>query len=73
LKESALLEDMESGESMEVSPIYMSSRYRERIQGHVDALKKAALGAAADHRLVNIAQPLDDVLRSYLLFRQRRG
>ena len=73
LKESALLEDMESGKSMEVSPIYMSSLYRERIAAHVDALNKAALGARADHRLVNITEPLDAVLRSYLMFRHRRG
>jgi uncharacterized protein (DUF58 family) len=73
LKESALLEDMESGTSMEVSPIYMSSLYRERIEAHIDALHKAALGAGADHRLVNITEPLDSVLRSYLLFRHRRG
>jgi uncharacterized protein (DUF58 family) len=73
LKESALLEDMESGETMEVSPIYMSSLYRERIAAHVEALTKAAHKGGAHHRLVNIADPLDDVLRSYLLFRQRRN
>jgi uncharacterized protein (DUF58 family) len=73
LKESALLEDMESDQSMEVSPIYMSSLYRERIDAHVNALSKAAMRAGADHRLVNITEPLDSVLRSYLLFRQRRG
>jgi uncharacterized protein (DUF58 family) len=73
LKESALLEDMESGQSMEVSPIYMSSRYRERMNEHIDALHKSALRVGADHRLVEITEPLDSVLRSYLLFRQRRG
>ena len=73
LKESALLEDMETGQSMEVSPIYMSSMYRERMAAHIDALHKAALKAGADHRLVNITEPLDEVLRSYLLFRQRRA
>jgi uncharacterized protein (DUF58 family) len=73
LKESALLEDMESGETMEVSPIFMRSRYREKIDAHVNALKKAAIGAGADHELVNVTQPLDEALRSYLLFRQRRG
>jgi len=73
LKESALLEDVESGESMEVSPIYMSSLYRERIETHIDAMHKAAMRAGADHRLVNITEPLDEVLRSYILFRQRRG
>jgi hypothetical protein len=58
---------------MEVSPIYMSSRYRERIDAHVEALHKSALRAGADHRLVNITEPLDEVLRTYLMFRQRRG
>ena len=57
---------------MEVSPIYMSSLYRERIEAHVEALNKAAVGAGADHRLVNITEPLDAVLRSYLVFRHRR-
>ncbi len=55
---------------MEVSPIYMSSKYRERIDAHVEALHKSAMRAGADHRLVNITEPLDSVLRSYLLFRQ---
>jgi uncharacterized protein (DUF58 family) len=73
LKESALFEDMESGETMEVSPIFMRSRYREKIGAHIDNLKKAAIGAGADHELVDITQPLDAALRSYLLFRQRRG
>jgi uncharacterized protein (DUF58 family) len=73
LRESALLEDMESGETMEVSPIFMRSRYREKIEAHVNDLKKAAHGAGADHQLVNVTEPLDEALRSYLLFRQRRG
>ena len=73
LKESALLEDMESGETMEVSPLFMRSRYREKIDAHVGDLKRAAIGAGADHRLVEITEPLDEALRSYLLFRQRRG
>ncbi|HEY5566632.1 MAG TPA: DUF58 domain-containing protein [Gammaproteobacteria bacterium] len=73
LKESALLQDMESGETVEVSPIFMRSRYREKIDAHVESLKKAAIGAGADHSLVDITQPLDAALRSYLLFRQRRG
>ncbi|HEU4620444.1 MAG TPA: DUF58 domain-containing protein, partial [Gammaproteobacteria bacterium] len=41
LKESALLEDIETGETMEVSPIFMRSRYRERIREHIEALRQA--------------------------------
>ena len=33
----------------------------------------AAMRAGADHQLVDISKPLDDALRSYLLFRRRRG
>lgn len=73
LKESALLEDMETGETMEVSPVFMRERYREKIRGHVEAMKKAAVGGGADHHFVNIADPLDAALKEYLLFRQRRG
>jgi len=73
LKESALLEDMETGETMEVSPLFMRSRYRERIHEHIEALKRAAAGAGADYKLVSTAEPLDEALREYLLFRQRRG
>ncbi len=73
LKESALFEDVETGETMEVSPLFMRSRYRERIRAHIDALHKAALGANADYKLIDISAPLDSALREYLLFRQRRG
>lgn len=73
LRESALMEDMETGDTMEVSPIFMRARYRDRIHEHVDALQKAAMGVGADHTLVDISKPLDEALRNYFLFRQRRG
>jgi len=73
LRESALLEDMESGETVEVSPSFMRARYREKIDAHISDLKREAIGARADHELVDITHPLDEALRSYLLFRQRRG
>ena len=73
LRESALLEDMESGAAIEVSPSFMRARYREKIEAHIADLKRQATGAAADHVLVDITHPLDEALRSYLLFRQRRG
>lgn len=73
LRESALLEDMESGAAIEVSPSFMRARYREKIDAHISDLKRQAAGAGADHVLVDITHPLDEALRSYLLFRQRRG
>ncbi len=73
VRESMFLEDMETGEAMEVSPVFMRSRYRERIQEHIEALKKSAMRAGAEHMLVRTDQPLDAAMRNYLMFRKRRG
>jgi hypothetical protein len=55
-----------------VAPQFMREAYPERIRAHVDSLKTAAAGIGADHVLVNTSDTLDDALRNYLLFRQRR-
>jgi len=71
-KANVLLEDLETGEAIEVEPQFMKDDYPRRIRSHIDALQKAAGGAGADHVLVNTADSLDVALRNYLLFRQRR-
>lgn len=72
ISESTLLEDVETGEAVEVSPKFMREQYPERIRAHIRALKDAAAGIGADHVLLNTAEPLDQSLRNYLLFRERR-
>jgi uncharacterized protein (DUF58 family) len=72
IAESTLLEDVETGEAVEVSPKFMREQYPERIQKHIAAIKDAAAGIGADHVLLNTAEPLDQPLRKYLLFRERR-
>lgn len=69
---NVLLEDLETGEVVEVEPGFMREDYPKRIRAHVDALQKAAAGVGADHVLVNTGDSLDNALRNYLLFRQRR-
>jgi uncharacterized protein (DUF58 family) len=73
IKESTLYEDMETGHAIEVSPVFMNKEYRERIEAHIEAIKKAASGMRADHVLINTAEPLDKALHSYLTFREKRG
>jgi len=73
LRESALMEDMETKERMEVSPSFMQARYRERMREHIDALEKAAMRAGAEYFLCETTQPLGDVLRRYFNFRKRRA
>jgi len=69
---SALLEDLESGQAVEVSPHFMNREYPERIKSHIQSLRDAAAGIGADHVLVNTSKPLDQALRNYLMFREKR-
>jgi len=69
---NVLLEDLETGEAVEVAPQFMQEDYPQRIRAHIDALSRAAAGIGADHVLVKTSDSLDQALRNYLLFRQRR-
>jgi uncharacterized protein (DUF58 family) len=69
---NVLLEDLETGEAVEVAPEFMKEAYPKRIKAHIDALSRAASGIGADHVLVRTSDSLDQALRNYLLFRQRR-
>ena len=70
--EATLLEDAETGNAVEVSGKFIREGYSARMQQHIDAIRKAAAGVGADHVLVNTDEPLDQALRNYLMFRQRR-
>jgi len=71
-RQNVLLEDLETGEAIEVDPRFMKDDYPRRIRGHVETLRDAAAGIGADHVLVETGDSLDRALRNYLLFRQRR-
>jgi uncharacterized protein (DUF58 family) len=72
LEETTLLEDMETGQAVEVSPEFAQRQYPERMRAHIRALREAAAGIGADHVLLETTAPLDRPLRNYLLFRERR-
>ena len=69
---SVLFEDLETGNAVEVAPDYMREAYPERMQAHIESISHAAAGIGADHVLVRTSASLDQALREYLLFRQRR-
>lgn len=73
IKESTLYEDMESGESIEVDPVFMKQDYPQRIKAHIEDIEKTVKGLHADHVLVNTGEPLDRALHSYLTFREKRA
>lgn len=71
-QESVVLEDVETRASLNVSPEFLERRYQQRLKAHLDALRSTAAGAGANYALLPSDQPLDDALRRYLLYRQRR-
>jgi len=72
LKNATLLEDVETGHTVEVSPHFMNKVYPQRVQAHIESIQNAATGIGADHVLVNTSEPLDQALRNYLTFRGKR-
>ncbi len=71
-EESVVLEDVETRENLNVSPEFLERRYQQRLEAHLNGLRSSAAGAGANYALLPSDQPLDDALRRYLLFRQRR-
>jgi uncharacterized protein (DUF58 family) len=72
LKEPVLLVDMETDDTMEVSPEYARDEYRRKIDGHIEALGTKARGAGLDYFLLRTDRPLDEALREYLTIREGR-
>jgi uncharacterized protein (DUF58 family) len=70
LKGPAILVDLESQQKIEVVPEYVASRYREKLQTHIEQLRTRAQAAGLEYQLLPTDQPLDTVLREYLSLRQ---
>jgi uncharacterized protein (DUF58 family) len=68
--ESVLLEDVESGAQIEVSPDYLRTTYKERFQEHLARIRDVAARHRADHIVLATDEPLDRALREYMSFRQ---
>jgi uncharacterized protein (DUF58 family) len=72
LRDPVLLEDLESGATLEVSPDYAAHEYPGKIDAHVEDLKTRAQGAGLDYFLIDTSRPLDSALREYLAIRKGR-
>jgi len=70
--DSVVLEDVETGREMNVSPDYLKQHYEPRLRAHLESLRSAAASVGAQTLQVTTDQPLDEALRRYLSFRQGR-
>jgi len=71
LKQSSLLLDVETGQTMEVVPEYVKTTYREKMATHIEALRSRTRAAGMEYRLLITDQPLDEALREYLTLREK--
>lgn len=72
IRQPMILVDMETQDSLEVSPEYTETEYRAKIDAHVAALQEKARGAGMDYFLLRTDRPLDEALREYLTIRKGR-
>lgn len=71
-RENVVLEDVETGKTLNVSPEYLATEYRRKLDEHIGAMRSGAANVGAHQMLIATDEPLDHALRRYLLFRQGR-
>jgi uncharacterized protein (DUF58 family) len=64
------LEDLETGETMQVSAQQIKT-YKENLQQHLAKIRMDLLGKHIVHRLISTAEPLDKALRDFLVQRNK--
>ena len=72
MKEPMLVLDMETNDAMEVTPDYVRTEYREKIDAHIEGLRTEARRNGIDYFLIDTSKPLDEALREFLTIRRRR-
>jgi len=70
--DTALLIDLETGESMETSGDYARDEYPAKVKAHIGRLQTGAQAAGIDYCLLRTDRPLDGALREYFAVRQGR-
>jgi uncharacterized protein (DUF58 family) len=72
IRQPTTLIDLETDETLEVSPEYVQDHYTTRIDAHVEALRDRSHGSGMDYYLLTTDRPLDGALHEYLSIRQGR-
>jgi uncharacterized protein (DUF58 family) len=72
LEGPVLLRDMETQDTLEVSPAFAEHEYRRKIEAHIETLRSKSRAAGIDYCLLRTDQPLNAALREYLTVRRGR-
>jgi len=65
--------DMESGASLMSDPLRLREHYLGRLKHFRTAIESGTVACGADYRFVDTAEPIETVLRDYLLYRRQRA
>jgi len=65
--------DMESGYHLMSDPLRQRALYLERLEAFRSAIATGTTGCGADYRFIDTADPIELVLRDYLLYRRERA
>ena len=69
----ASFRDAETGHQLMGDPLRLRRSYLARLEAFRAAIRQASLSAGADYLPLSTAQPIETVLRDYLLYRRRRA
>ena len=67
-----MLEDLESGTKMQVTPDYAKKEYSGKMSAHLEDIRQRAIAGGMDYFLCDTSRPLDGALREYLAVRTGR-
>ena len=65
--------DLETGAQLMTDPLRLRKLYLDRLDKFRSAIKEGCAGCGADYRFIDPSEPIELVLRDYLLFRRERG
>ncbi|MBL4675237.1 MAG: DUF58 domain-containing protein [Mucilaginibacter sp.] len=65
------LEDMETGETIQINTQTAKATYQAKLQQHLSAIKNELLGKRIAYRMLSTSQPLDEALRDFLVQRKK--
>ncbi|MEX0671182.1 MAG: DUF58 domain-containing protein [Pirellulales bacterium] len=65
--------DLETTGQLMTDPLRLRKKYLERLAGFREAIKSGCASAGADYRFIDTSEPIETVLRDYLLFRRQRS
>jgi len=68
----AALEDLETGETIQIDPGQIKAAYLEKLDNYLSDIRLQLLSKHVFHKVISTEQPLDEALREFLTQRNKR-